>query len=205
MTTTIIPERLKKVEKIPLLKGGHEPPNGEFQACVMEAVSFVAGEPWSDNPECASKVIGAFMRSWNDSLGDEDRQRLKPYITKLVGTAAPREVEERRAWMALDWLVRAQAVAWLRLAKLEKEAAAIEALPEITDPETARAAQPTLEAGRHAARAAAGAAARAAAGAAARAAAGDALEPTKVELQASAHLLFDRMIDGPFDQFEAAP
>ncbi len=191
MPVEVIPDRLEKVQELPLLKGGHEPPNGEIQMCVMEAVSFVAGEPWSDHPKCASEVIGAFLRTWNDQLKDEDRQRLKPYVIKLVATAASREVELKRSWMALDWLARAQAVAWLKLAKLEAAAEAIAALPEIVDSATARAAQPTLERGRQAAaRAAAWAAARDAA----RAAAGAALASTVSELQESAFELLDRMI-----------
>ena len=68
-----------------ILKAGGHPEDGEF--CIMEAVAFVAGEPWSDHPACASQVIGAFMRSWNDALDDEGRQKLKPYVRRLVGRA----------------------------------------------------------------------------------------------------------------------
>src|SRR6185437_13254612 len=38
---------------------------------------------------------------------------------------------ERRALMASDWLVRVHTPAWLRLAKLDEAAAALEQLPEI--------------------------------------------------------------------------
>ena len=51
-----------------LSAGAHSAPNGEFMACVMEAAAFVAGEPWSDHPECTCPVIAAFMRGWNDGL-----------------------------------------------------------------------------------------------------------------------------------------
>ena len=191
------------LDKIVLKRGAHDPPdNGIVDACVMEVVSYVAGEPWSDSPQCASGVIGAFLRSWNDALPDGDRQRLKPYVTKLIGTAASREVELKRSWMALDWLARAQAVSWLKLAKLQEHADAVAALEEITGPESARKAQPTLKAARDAAAAASRAAARAAAwdaagdaaGAAAWAAASKALAPTVSELQESAFELLDRMI-----------
>ena len=174
------------LDTLTLYAGGHDP--GE-QMCVMEAVAFVAGEPWSDHPECASKVIGAFMRSWNDSLPDDQRQMLKPYIPRLVGTAASDEVELRRSWMACDWLVRTFTPAWLKRAGLAGSAAALEQLPELTTTELLEQALPIIRAAREdaaAARAAAGAAAwdaawaaawdaaRAAAGAAAWAAAGDA-------------------------------
>ena len=75
------------LEKLGSLKhGGHKGPSDG--ACVMEAVAFVAGEKWSDHPECVSPVIGAFLRSWNDSLPtDADRDRLlKPLIPKIIDT-----------------------------------------------------------------------------------------------------------------------
>ena len=89
---TIIEERL--------LGAGQARPRGRRaqpweKACVMEAVAYVAGEEWSDHPECASTVISAFLRSWNDSLSDEDRQMLKPLIPKLVGTRRRRRTRRR--------------------------------------------------------------------------------------------------------------
>ena len=60
-----------------LAYGGHTKP--EDGMCAMEAVAWIAGERWSDHPKCASPVIGAFMRRWNDVLDDEGRQLLKPY------------------------------------------------------------------------------------------------------------------------------
>jgi hypothetical protein len=185
-------ERLERIARHSLKSGGHSPntPNGEFNACVMEAVSWVAGEPWSDAPQCACPVITAFMVSWNDSLpNDAERDRLlKPLIALIVGTRSTPEIEQRRSLMAADWLVRVHTPAWLRLAKLESQAAALEGLPEITDMAQCPSLMPALNAVRKdadaawaaagaagdAAWAAAGDAARAAAGAAARAAAGDA-------------------------------
>ena len=35
-------------------KGGHDPSTG---ACVMEAAAYIAGEDWSDHPDCTSPVI----------------------------------------------------------------------------------------------------------------------------------------------------
>jgi hypothetical protein len=139
----------------------------------MEAVAYVAGEPWTDHPKCASPVIGAFLRSWNDAMNDDDRQMLLPLIPRLVGTASTRDVEGRRAWMATDWLVRECAPAWLRLAGLNDHAHTLEQLAALTDASSARAAQPTIVEARKA-----GDAAWAAARAAARAAAWDAAMAT---------------------------
>ena len=195
---TIDPVRLERAMSATLLKGAHDKPNGEFQACVMEAVAFVAGEPWSDHPKCASPVIGAFMRVWNDGLNEDDRNRLlKPLIVKLVGTRGSKALENRRATMAADWFIRVQTPAWLRLAKLDKHADLLASMPEITDFSKAPSLMPALTAERtdaYAAWAAAGDAARDAAWDAAGAAARDALAPVVTELQASALDLLDRML-----------
>jgi hypothetical protein len=128
--TQVIAERWEKVKKLNLKVGAHSP---DSTFCVMEAVAFVANEPWSDHPECACPVISAFLRAWNDGLPtDADRDRLlRPLIPKLVGTRNPK-LEERRSLMAADWLVRVHTPAWLRLAGLKKQAKSLESLPEIT-------------------------------------------------------------------------
>ena len=164
------------LEKLgPLKNGGHTGPTEG--ACVMEAVAFVAGEKWSDHPECVSPVIGAFMRNWNDNLPtDADRDRLlKPLIPKIINTRSTQAVEEQRSYLALDWMIRTFLPKWLRLAKLNDHANAVESLFPIVDMATATAAAPVVRAANDAAskaRAAAWDAARDAAWDAARAAAG---------------------------------
>jgi len=164
------------LETLTLSAGSH--PSPDAGACVMEAVSFVAGEPWSDHPVCASAVIGAFLRSWNDGLNNDDRNRLlKPLVPRLVGTAGTPEQEQTRAWMALDWLFRVHTSAWLRAAGLLDQAGRLEALPEFRVGMDVPSVRATLDAVRSdaaagaapwAAKAAAGAAPWAAALAAAR-------------------------------------
>jgi len=177
----IIQERLEKFEHWSLKSGAHSP---DSTFCVMEAVAFVAGEKWSDSPECACPVISAFLRSWNDALpSDAERDRLlKPLIPMLVNTRK-KSLELKRSLMAADWLIRVHTPAWLRLAGLVKQAESLEQLPEITAMKQfpsirgpIEAVRQDADAARAAARAASWAAARAAAedaaGAAARAAAG---------------------------------
>ena len=53
---------------------------------------------------------------------------------------------EQRAYMALDWLARVSAPAWLRLAGLGPDAEALEQLEPLATTETAEAALPTLRA-----------------------------------------------------------
>ena len=202
----------------PLSAGAHE--QVDEGACFMEAVSYVAGEPWSDKPACACPVLGAFLRTWNDDLSDTDRDRLlRPLVRRLVGSRSTPEVEARRSWLAMDWLVRTNAPAWLQLVPaLVPHADALTDLPPIVDAQTAAAHQSTFNAAEAAACAAAGAAvrvaaldaaweaaldaawdakgdaARGAAIAATRAAAGAALQPTVATLQRSALDLVDRML-----------
>jgi hypothetical protein len=153
----------------PLLSGNHDGPDSGM--CVMEAVSWIAREPWSDHPECVCPVIGAFLRIWNDSLPDADRDRLlRPLITIVINTRSTPAVERRRATMAADWLIREHTPTWLRLAGLTTQAEALVSLSEITDFAQCLSIMPTLTAVRKdatAAKAAAVDAAKAAAGAAA--------------------------------------
>src|ERR1700676_304692 len=108
-------DRIGFLDTLTLLTGAHEAASGEM--CVMEAVAYVAGEPWSDHPACACPVISAFLRSWNDSLpSDADRDRLlKPLVLQLIDTKATQAIEERRSYLALDWMIRVFTPKWLDL------------------------------------------------------------------------------------------
>ncbi len=159
------------IDKIELQSGAH--PAAKDGLCVMEAVAYIAREQHSDHPVCVSPVIAAFLRSWNDALSTDDRQKLKPLIPVVMDTASTPADEDRRSWMCLDWLVRTYTPAWLRLAGLTSHADTLLAFPEIKTAKEARSIRPALDA----------------AGGAARAAAG----PTVVELQTSALALIDRM------------
>jgi len=189
------------LETLVLLSGAHD--NPESGMCVMEAVAFVAGESFSDHPQCACPTLGKFMRSWNDSLDEATRQKLKPYIPRLVGTNDGNS--ERRGWMCLDWISRECAASFLELAGLTDHSEALPALPEIKDLDSLKSGAPILAAAWAAARDAAWAAARDAAWdatwdaarAAAWAAAKRTLAPVVQKLQHSAFQLIDRMLALP--------
>jgi hypothetical protein len=68
----------------------------------MELASMLADEPFSDRPENASRVIGAFLRTYNDGLDDERRQDLYPLASLIVGSSAGRAVERERASRCLE-------------------------------------------------------------------------------------------------------
>jgi hypothetical protein len=210
--------QIAELEQIELKAGTHA--SADDGMCVMEAAAHFAGKPFSAYSEDVSRVIGAFLRSWNDSLDDSSRQRLKAYVFRVMNTNTGPADDERRARMATDWLVRTYAPAWLDLTGLDKHASALRDLRELTTT-TNEQAQKTIGAARRAvwaagaaAEAAAEAVAKDAAEAAARDAAWDAawsaaedaawaaardaarsaLQPTVEALQASAFDLLDRMI-----------
>src|SRR5690242_9901138 len=162
--------RTVNLNEIRLYSGSHSP---DGKMCAMELAAYIAEEPWGDQPKCVSPAIAAFMRNWNDSLNDDDRQMLKPYVLKCIGTKGTKAKEEKRAWLATDWLARECAPAFLRLAGLTAHAETLEGLATLSSTRRAKAAQLSLDAARaaawDAARAAAGAAAWDAARAAARA------------------------------------
>lgn len=154
-----------------LAKGAHEADSGAM--CAMEAVAYIAGEPWSDAPACASPVVASFMRLWNDALPDADRTRLLlPLVPEIVGTRTTDADDVTRGWMAADWLVRTHAPAWLTLAELPDHAAALASCHPITSDETARQASLMCESAKSAAESAAWDTARSAAGSAVGSAAG---------------------------------
>jgi hypothetical protein len=151
-----------------LKTGSHETPDDGL--CVMEAVAYVAGEPHSDHPACASPILTDFCINLNDRWDDANRQRLVPFVPRIVGTRDDGK-DELRGYLALDWLIRTYTPVWLDLAGLTAEATALRDLRRIVDLAAAQSAGPVVrEAGAKAA--AAGAAAWDAAGAAAWDAAG---------------------------------
>ncbi len=100
--------------------------------CAMEWVSYLAGEPHSDEPACVSPVLRAFCMTLNDTLDHGPRQRLRPYLARTIGTAGD-GLDDARSWMAMDWLIRTYAPAWLDASALSESARRLEALRPITD------------------------------------------------------------------------
>jgi hypothetical protein len=215
------------IAAVTLLKGSHK--TRKAGVCAMELVAWMAGEKHSDSPACVSPVLSSFLRRWNDDLDDDGRQRLKPYLPRVIGTAAD-GFDADRGWMLTDWMVRCHLPAWLELSGINEPAAKLRSLPELRSIDGLNAAVPAITEARKISGAASGAAWGAAWGAAsgaawgaawgaardaawgaawgaARDAARDAatkkLEPTKISLQDSAFALLDRLIDPAGTRCEA--
>lgn len=67
-----------------LSHGGHA--YADDGRCAMEWVAFIAGEEHTDEPECVSPALRDFCIGVNDALGDADRQKLRPYLARCIGT-----------------------------------------------------------------------------------------------------------------------
>lgn len=95
-------EQTERLAKVATLRGGshHE----QDAMCVMEAVAYVAGEEWSDHPQCACPIITNAAIRLNDSI-NWDAQRdalLRPLIPLLIGTRSTPAIEKKRVDLALS-------------------------------------------------------------------------------------------------------
>jgi hypothetical protein len=91
-------------QTVRLAKGRHASPR--LGVCVMELASMLAGDRFSDRPASASRVIAAFLRTYNDGIDDQRRRELYPLASLIVGTAAGRAVERERMSRCLEFAGR---------------------------------------------------------------------------------------------------
>ena len=92
------------VKTIRLGHGAHDPHDGE--GCVMEIVSQLYGEPWSDTPKCADPVVANLAIAINDHCSDEQRQRLWPFTLRIGMTNQGKRESRRRKYILADHAVR---------------------------------------------------------------------------------------------------
>ncbi len=102
-----------------LSKGSHA--DATRGMCVMEMVSFLAGEKWSDTPVCSSPVVATFCQVINDRFEQDIRDKLQTYVPRLIGTASPEHDQERAEYLALT-AIRVFAPIALRAAGLDDHA-----------------------------------------------------------------------------------
>lgn len=141
--TTINPEKLAHLDDINLDHGSHE--SFEKGHCAMEVVAWLADLGHTDAPSCASPVLTRFTITFNDRSNDVQRQALKPFLPRMVGTADDGKdaLREQMAAKAVAELVGP----WLRLAGLDAEAQRLDDV----DPSDLPAVRRALYAGRDAA------------------------------------------------------
>lgn len=120
-----------KLREIPLSKGRHKSP--EQGVCLMEVVSYVAGEAFSDHPKCACPCMSRFLRRWNDDLDDEGRQMLKQFVPLLVNSNLGTKVANRRMDMLEEWFYTVYMASWLELSGQHDAAEHVHALRNKSD------------------------------------------------------------------------
>lgn len=82
------------IEYLPTLaKGAHSKYDGH--ACVMEYVSVLAGEEFTDAPACTHPWIAGVARVLNDGAYDHDRGLLIPLIPRLLEATPSVDARER--------------------------------------------------------------------------------------------------------------
>jgi hypothetical protein len=88
------------VNDVPKLShGSHE--NFGPELCFMEMTAFIAGEPHSDNPECASPVLTAYGIGLNDA-GQQFRDVLTPIVPQMIGTRNDELEPERLEYLIFN-------------------------------------------------------------------------------------------------------
>lgn len=80
---------------LPLLsRGRHRNPT--CGACFMEYTALLAGEPFSDRPECVDPTLASILRGANDSLSDQERSELVPFLGRAIGLVVPPDGDRQR-------------------------------------------------------------------------------------------------------------
>ncbi len=75
---------LRTPELAPVLsRGKHR--NPRKGACFMEYASLLAGEKWSDHPDCTHPLLASVARQVNDHASDEARARLVTFVPSVIG------------------------------------------------------------------------------------------------------------------------
>lgn len=80
MSTERLPEGLPELQR-----GGHAKP--EDGACLMEYVSVLAGEPFTDRPSCVDPLLVRLAWTVNDTAHAEVRTQLADLAPRFIGTA----------------------------------------------------------------------------------------------------------------------
>ena len=75
--------------------GAHSPDSGK--ACIMEYVSVLNGDKFTDAPSCTHPVLAHLSRRVFDMMSDNDaRYTMVPFIGRLFGTTPPEDPAERK-------------------------------------------------------------------------------------------------------------
>lgn len=96
IVVAVEPETTRLLEGTKLGRGAHH--SRERGMCAMELVAYIAGEEHSYAPACASELLTGFTIRLNDAMRQAERENLKPFLPRLVGT---NQGDERRRFEAM--------------------------------------------------------------------------------------------------------
>lgn len=125
MTATINPDKLAQLDSIDLDLGNHT--RFDEGHCAMEVVAWLADQGHTDAPECASPVLTRYTIRLNDRWNHDQRQQLKPYLPRMIGTGGDGK-DEFRGQVAARFLVSRLLGPWLQLAGMTDEADSLQNL-----------------------------------------------------------------------------
>jgi hypothetical protein len=66
---------------------------------VMEATAFLAGEKHGDHPDCTCPVIAAYVSRIADWASDEQRQQLRAFLPRLIGSRSAEHTAPRAKYL----------------------------------------------------------------------------------------------------------
>ena len=96
-------------------------------ACLYDAANWLLYGRIGDDPPCACPVIRKYAIGLNDAMPDPVRQRLKPFILRVIGN---RDQAAEPARLRLIVLETARRILPLALDHLPTQQAALRALPD---------------------------------------------------------------------------
>jgi hypothetical protein len=91
-------------QTVRLSTGRHDRPADGM--CVMELSSLLAGERFSDQPVSVDPVIAALLRVVNDVMDADERRRLIPYASRVIGTVGGLRARRARARLCAQFVGR---------------------------------------------------------------------------------------------------
>ncbi|MBM7797356.1 hypothetical protein JOE57_000277 [Microlunatus panaciterrae] len=100
-------------EFMPILSVGRHR-NPRKGACFMEMASYLAGEPWTDDPACTHPLLSSLARLVNDNTSDRARSALAVLVPEVIGLNG-----DGLRWYAL--IARTAAIAALSESPAERQ------------------------------------------------------------------------------------
>lgn len=104
--------KLHKMLDWRLLESSHDFPGPDGGTCINEAAVVAAGFEYRsiagprDFPPCFSVPLGLLLLQVNDSMDDEERQLLMPFVLRLAGSKASSKTEAHRIAFICGKLVK---------------------------------------------------------------------------------------------------